>query len=79
MVAAKASSAEMLKEKLKRDFIVTPVVAFSSPKADLSSVPKTMRGVYASSRKDIVQLIENTDIQLVDQNSIDEIYKILKK
>lgn len=73
------SLAGMIKEKLKREFIVTPVVAFSSPQADLGSAPKIMRGVYVSSRKDVVQLIENTDIQLVDQRTAEEIDKMIKK
>ncbi len=73
------SLAQFLKKNLSRDFIVTPVIAFSSLKADLNSVPKTVRGVRISSRPDIVSLIENTDVQLIDQKTSEEIYKLLKK
>ena len=73
------SLAGILKQSLIRDIIVTPVIAFSSHRADLESVPKTVRGVRLSSRKDIVHLIEDTDIQLIDKNTADAIYKILKK
>lgn len=68
-----------LKEKLGREIKVAPVVAFSSSRIDLSEMPKTVRGVFISSRKDIVSLIENTDFQLVDKNTIEEVYNIIKK
>ena len=72
------SLAGVLKEKLGRDIIVASVVAFSSSSADAGSVPKTVRGVYIVVRKDLVPLIENTDMQLIDQNTIEEVNKILK-
>ncbi len=71
--------ANLLKQELKRDFIVTPVIAFSSPQVDLSSVPKVVRGVHLVLSKDAIQFVENTDVQLIDKNTIEEIYKILKK
>lgn len=70
--------AEFLKQNLNRDFRIAPVIAFSSPRANLD-VPKIVRAVYISSRKDIVPLIENTDIQLIDKNTSDEIHRILRK
>lgn len=73
------SLASFLKEKLNKDLMVTPVITFSSQKVDLGSIPKIVRGVYLASRKDITSVIENTDIQLIDKNTIEEIYKILKK
>lgn len=68
-----------LKEKLGRDIKVAPVIAFSSPQADLSEVQKSVRGVFISSRKDIVSLIENTDFQLIDTKTVEEIYNLIKK
>jgi hypothetical protein len=68
----------LLKQKLNRTFIVTPVIAFSSPRADLGSIPKIVRGVYLSSRKDVVSVIENTDVQLIDKNTTEEIFKLLQ-
>lgn len=68
-----------LKEKLGRDIKVAPVIAFSSLQADLSEMPKSVRGVFISSRKDIVSLVENTDFQLVDSKTIEEIYNLIKK
>jgi len=73
------SLAGLIKRNLNRDFIISPVIAFSSPQASLESVPKSVRGVYLASRKDIVSLIENTDIQLIDENMIKEIYSIISK
>lgn len=70
--------ADLLKKRLNRDFKVAPVIAFSSSSADLTSVPKIVRSVYISSRKDINTLIENTDVQLIDRKTADEIYDILK-
>lgn len=70
--------AEFLKANLNRDFKVSPVLVFSSPKADLSAVPKMVRSVYVVSRKDAIPLIENTDVQIIDKNSIDEIHELLK-
>lgn len=70
--------ASMLKEKLNRDFIVSPVITFSNPNAIFEAIPKMVRGVYITSGKDAVALIENTDVQLIDNNTIEEIYKILK-
>lgn len=72
------SLAGVLKEKLSRDIIVTPVIAFSSLYANLDGESKNFRGIYIVGRKSVIQLIENTDIQLIDQNTIEEIYKILK-
>jgi len=71
--------AGLLKEKLSRDFTVTSVVAFSSPLADLELMPNIVRGVYVASGKNSIALIENTDVQLIDKNTIEEINKILKK
>lgn len=68
-----------IKEKLGRDVRVAPVIAFSSFKVDMSEMQKTVRGVFISSRKDTVPLIENTDFQLIDKKTIDDIYNILKK
>ena len=68
-----------IKQKLSREFMVTPVIVFSSSQIDLGSVPKVVRGVYLSSRKDIVSIIENTDVQLIDKNTAEEIYKLLQK
>lgn len=73
------SLAGYLKEKLGRDIKVAPVIAFSSLRADLGEMPKTVRGVFISSRKDIIPLIENTDFQLVDKKTIEEVYNILKR
>lgn len=72
------SLAGVLKEKLGRDITVTPVIAFSSPYANLDGESKNFRGIYVVGRKNAVQLIENTDIQLIDRNTIEEIYKLLK-
>lgn len=69
---------DFLKKQLNRDFKVAPVVAFSSSRAKLSSVPKSIKNVFITSRVDTVALIENTDFQLTDNNTIEEIYKILK-
>ena len=71
--------ANFIKDKIGRDFIITPVITFSGLKADFVEMPKAVRGVYVVPRKDIVSLIENTDIQLIDQKTIEDIYKILKK
>ena len=71
--------AEFLKTKLNRDLRVAPVIAFSSPQANTDSVPKNVRGVYISSRKNITSVIENTDFQVIDKNTIEEVYKALKK
>lgn len=68
-----------IKEKLGRDVKVAPVIAFSSAWADLSEMPKTVRGVFISSAKDTTSLIENTDFQLIDTKTIEEIYNIIKK
>lgn len=68
-----------LKQKLNKDLKVAPVVAFSSPRADLSEMPKQVRGVFVSSRKDAVSLVENTDFQLIDQKTIEEASDLLAK
>lgn len=73
------SLAQMLKSNLQRDFKVSPVIAFSSPQADLSSLPKNIRGVYISGHKNTVSLVEETDVQLLDPKIIEEIIKIIKK
>ncbi|MDP3696625.1 MAG: hypothetical protein Q8R55_01175 [Candidatus Taylorbacteria bacterium] len=73
------SLAGVLKEKLSHDITVTSVIAFSSPYANLDGESKNFRGIYVVGRKSVVPLIENTDIQLIDKNTIEEIYKILKK
>lgn len=73
------SLAVFLKKNLAgRDFKVSPVLVFTSPAADLKSIPKMVRGVYVASHKDIIPLIENTDVQLIDKNTIEEIYALLK-
>ncbi len=66
-------------KKFEHDIRVAPVLAFSSLGVDMVSVPKIVHGVYISSRQNIVSLIENTDFQLIDKNTIDEIHKLLKK
>lgn len=71
--------ADILNKKLGRNIKVAPILAFSSPRADLTKVPKIVHGVYISSRKNTVSLIENTDFQLIDKNTIEEIHKLLKK
>jgi hypothetical protein len=73
------SFASYIKEKLNREFTVTPVIAFSSLNIDLESAPKNIRGVYLASRKNVVSIVEGTDVQLIDKNSIEDLYKILKK
>lgn len=67
-----------LKLKLNQDIKVAPVVAFSSLKADIGAEFNNFRGIYVVGRSGIVKLIENTDVQLIDKNTIEEIYKILK-
>lgn len=71
--------ADILNKKLGRSVRVAPVLVFSSPRADVTIVPKIVHGVYVSSRRDIVSLIENTDFQLIDQNTIDEVHEVLKE
>lgn len=71
--------ADILNKKLGRSVKVAPVLVFSSPRADLAVAPKMVRGVYISSRQNIVSLVENTDFQLIDKNTIEEIHKLLKK
>ena len=71
--------ASYLKQKVGRDIKVAPVIAFSSLRADLTEMPKSVRGVFISSRKDAVSLVENTDFQLIDKKTIEEIYNILSK
>lgn len=73
------SLADILNKKLDRSVKVAPIIVFSSPRADLVTAPKMVRGVYISSRQNVVSLIENTDFQLIDKNTIEEIYKLLKK
>lgn len=73
------SLADILNKKPDRSVKVAPVIVFSSPRADLATAPKMVRGVYISSRQNIVSLIENTDFQLIDKNTIEEIPKLLKK
>lgn len=73
------SLSAFLKENLKKDFTVTPVVAFSSSKIHFESMPKNVRGVYVVSGKDTVPLVENTDVQLIDKNTIEEVHKLLGK
>jgi len=72
------SLADFLKKKLNRDFRVAPVIAFSSPRANLDLVPKMVKGVYVSSRQNTVSLVENTDFQIIDKNTIEEIYGLIK-
>lgn len=71
--------ADILNKKLGHNVKVAPILAFSSPRADLTKVPNIVHGVYISSRKNTVSLIENTDFQLIDKNTIEEIHKLLKK
>lgn len=71
--------ADILNKKLGRSVKVAPVLVFSSPRADLATAPKMVRGVFISSRQNIVSLIENTDFELIDKNTIEEIHKLLKK
>ena len=70
--------AGLLKQKLNKDFTVTPVIVFSSPNTQLIDIPKPVRGVYAVSHKDAVGLIENTDVQLIDKTTIDDVDRVLK-
>lgn len=72
------SFAEMIKKNINKDIRVAPVVVFSSPKIKLDC-PSIIRGVYISSKKNIVSLIDNTDFQILDNKTIEEIYKIPKK
>src|SRR3989338_477034 len=72
------SLADVLK-KFEHNIKVAPVLAFSSLGVDVTSLPKIVHGVYISSRQNIVSLIENTDFQLIDKNTINEIHKLLKK
>jgi len=72
------SLVDLLKKKFGRDFTVTPVISFSSPEAVFQAIPKQVRGVYISSGRDIVSLVENTDVQLIDKNTNEEIYKFLR-
>ena len=62
-----------LKDKLNREFKVSPVIVFLTSVANLDTVPKNVRGVYVTSNKDAVSLIENTDVQLIDKHTIEEI------
>ncbi|MDO8496666.1 MAG: nuclease-related domain-containing protein [bacterium] len=71
--------ADILNKKLGHSVKVAPVLVFSSPRADLATAPKMVRGVYISSRQNVVSLIENTDFELIDKNTIEEINKLLKK
>ncbi|OGN00439.1 MAG: hypothetical protein A3B91_04305 [Candidatus Yanofskybacteria bacterium RIFCSPHIGHO2_02_FULL_41_29] len=71
--------ASFIKEKLGRNFIVSSVIIFLSNKAYLEEVPSNIRGVFISSRGNAISLIENTDIQLIDQKTIEDIVKIFKK
>ena len=73
------SLANLLKKDFNRDIKVSSVIAFTSLKANLSLVPKSVRGVFISSRKDITGLIENTDVQLIDKNTSEEIFKKFSK
>jgi hypothetical protein len=73
------SLAGLLKQGLNRDFVVTPIIAFSSPGLDLGQTPRVVRGVRLAARHETVSLIENTDIQLIDEKTIEDIYKFLKK
>lgn len=70
---------QFLKSNLHRDIKVAPVIAFSSSQAILDSVPKIVKGVYITARTDAVSLVENTDFQITDKNTIEEVFKILKK
>ena len=49
-----------------------------SPKIDLGDMPNMIRGVYVYSRQKANALIENTDVQILDTGTIEEIVKILK-
>lgn len=71
--------ADTINKKLGRNIKVAPVLVFSSLGIDLATAPKTIHGVYISSRQNIVSLIENTDFELIDKNTIEEINKLLKK
>ena len=69
---------ELLKSKLNRDFKIAAVITFISPKVDLADTPNMIRGVYITSRQKINDLIENTDVQILDTGTIEEIIKVLK-
>lgn len=71
--------ADFVKKNIKNgDVKVAPVIAFTSSKVNLDSVPKMIKGVYIISRQNTVSLIENTDFQLIDKNMAEEVFKILK-
>ena len=67
-----------LNKRFGRDFSVTPVIVFSNHKINTDSIPKKIREVYISSGSNAVALIEDTDVQLIDQNTTEEIYNFLK-
>ncbi len=71
--------ADILNKKIGHSVKVAPVLVFSSLGADLVTAPKMVRGVYISSRQNIVSLIENTDFELIDKNTIEEIHRLLRK
>lgn len=73
------SLANIIKDSIKRNIVVSPVIVFSNNRAVFDSIPKSIRGVYIIAGKDAASLIENTDAQLIDKNTIEEIGKILKK
>jgi len=72
------SMAVHLKKNLNKDFRVTPVLVFSNSKVKLVQMPNVVRGVHVAVSQDVIALVENTDVQLVDKNTIDEIYNLLK-
>ncbi|MBI2064782.1 MAG: NERD domain-containing protein [Candidatus Yanofskybacteria bacterium] len=69
---------ELLRSKMGRDFKVASVVVFMSPKIDLGDMPSMIKGVYVTSRQKINGLIENTDVQILDSGTIEEIIRLLK-
>jgi len=70
---------EFLKNHLKRDFGVAPLVIFSNPRADIESVPQVIRGTYVASARTVISLVRDFKGETIDEETRAILIKILKK
>ncbi len=76
--AEKCAIRDILKEELKKEFFVQPVICFSDEDAELHFGLTTVKGVYVIGLNWLNKLILKNPTRL-NNSTIDEIVKILKK
>lgn len=69
---------DTLKENLKREFTVQPVVVFSSSDAQMNFGMKPVKGVYVIGLRWLRKLIQGNEIQRLSNEMVKDIVKVLQ-